>query len=234
MRRPWETTEQQLGWKELWERVKDGHGFHQVCLDTQDFLGLMEEHQDLLNNRESVDSSSFKIKSRAEYEKELQLEKIPGCAGAFEDVGLHIVHLTKWLMDSVVNARMQTDRVHAGCNELVDSLKSLLLNEPMADGSWAHMPYCSGDRKSKPGTRGVSCCCTPIYRDEVEAALKQELELRRNVNPHTLRRMILHGDIKWGLGIPQWPTATLESTIAWAKTTNFYVRPELSLATDQT
>ena len=53
------------------------------------------------------------MKTRREYEEELMREPIPGCTGADEDTAIHVVHMTEWLIKSLIDARMKLDAVRA-------------------------------------------------------------------------------------------------------------------------
>jgi hypothetical protein len=55
--------------------------------------------------------------------------------------------------------------------------------------------------------------------EDVKSLMDEIYKLRSNVNPHTLRRMILCGEISWGCGIPSWPEITFEETLHWATPT---------------
>jgi len=57
------------------------------------------------------------LKTRTDYETELLLEPILGCSGAGEEMGPHLVHMTKWLVDSLVDARMKRDSLESSLAE---------------------------------------------------------------------------------------------------------------------
>ena len=52
-------------------------------------------------------------------------------------------------------------RLRAKLQEAYDGWRLTLEGKPQANGEYAHLVYCSGDRRSPPGTRGISCCCRP-------------------------------------------------------------------------
>lgn len=43
--------------------------------------------------------------------------------------------------------------------ELTETLTATLEERPLADGTYAHLVYCNGDRRQPAGTRGVTCNC---------------------------------------------------------------------------
>lgn len=51
------------------------------------------------------------IKTRMDYEVELMAEKIPGCQGVYEDIGPHLIHVSKWLINNLIDARIKIDEL---------------------------------------------------------------------------------------------------------------------------
>lgn len=58
------------------------------------------------------------IKTRMDYEVELMAEKIPGCQGVYEDIGPHLIHVSKWLIDNLIDARIKIDELERASSPL--------------------------------------------------------------------------------------------------------------------
>jgi len=68
-------------------------------------------------------------------------------------------------------------QLHEAVDQLAEMTVSLLTDTPSPNGTWPHLPRCNGDRRVRPGTQGVTCCCKPIY---FEDAMRYLLQLQQS------------------------------------------------------
>ena len=63
--------------------------------------------------------------------------------------------------------------------EMTQIIISALSDEPLPDGTYYHLPFCSGSRDVPPGTPGYSCCCLPSKRKAKEQIADLEARLAK-------------------------------------------------------
>lgn len=58
-------------------------------------------------------------------------------------------------------------------NAPVSELQKRLSGEPQK--RYAHLGWCSGDRRKPIGTKGVSCCCSLVNKDGTPFVMEHEI-----------------------------------------------------------